>query len=158
MFGDFREDEAMAKAYSDDLRIKVLEAYEGRVGSLRKLAAQFRVSWGYTKKIRSQQVHSGQKQRPEQLRHGPASRISSAAQQNLREWLREQPDLTEAELRERLAGRGVQVCKSRVGQVLRQMGLGRKKSRSTPKSATRRPTSNGAKSSSPPLPRSRRRS
>jgi hypothetical protein len=36
----------MAQPYSDDLRLKLLDAYEAGVGSLRKLAAQFCVSWG----------------------------------------------------------------------------------------------------------------
>jgi uncharacterized protein YneF (UPF0154 family) len=53
--------------------------------------------------------------------------MNADVQAHLRGWLREQPDLTEAELRERLAGSGVQVSKSRVGQVLRQMGERRKK-------------------------------
>jgi transposase len=91
------------------------------------LALQFRVSWGFAKKIRSQQLATGQKERPVQKRHGPISRIHGAMQEKLRAWLREQPDLTEAELQERLASQGVQVVKSRVGQVLRQMGLRRKK-------------------------------
>jgi len=60
----------MAKPYQDDLRGKLLEAYEGEVGSVRKLAAQFRVSWGYTRKIRAQRLRSGQKGRPVQLGHG----------------------------------------------------------------------------------------
>ena len=117
----------MPKAYSDDLRCKLLEGYEAGAGSLRKLALQFRVSWGFAKKIRSQQRATGQKERPVQKRHGPMSRISSVMQEKLRAWLEEQPDLTEAELQERLAGQGVHVVKSRVGQVLRQMGLRRKK-------------------------------
>jgi transposase len=148
----------MAQPYSDDLRSKILEAYEAGVGSLRELAAQFRVSWGYSKKIRVQQLRTGEKNRPVQLRHGPVSQMNSDVQQSLRNWLREQPDLTEAELRERLAGTGIRVSKSRVGQVLRQMGLRRKKNLSTRPSATQRPTSSGAKSSSPPSPRSRQRS
>jgi transposase len=150
------DDEPMAEPYSDDLRCKLLEAYEAGAGSLRELAAQFRVSWGYSKKIRAQQLESGQKTRPAQQRHGPVSRMSKAVEQSLRDWLREQPDLTEAELRERLAGQGVAVCQSRVGQVLRQMGLRRKKNPSMPSSATARPTRRGAKSSSPSSPRSRR--
>jgi transposase len=123
----FREDEPMAQPYSDDLRLKLLDAYEAGAGSLRKLAAQFRVSWGYAKKIRVQQTRTGQKKRPVQQRNGPVSRMNADVQAHLRGWLREQPDLTEAELRERLAGSGVQVSKSRVGQVLRQMGERRKK-------------------------------
>lgn len=117
----------MPKAYSDDLRCKLLEGYEAGAGSLRKLAEQFRVSWGFAKKIRRQQLATGQKERPVQKRHGPISRIHTAMQEKLRAWVREQPDLTEAELQERLASQGVQVVKSRVGQVLRHMGLRRKK-------------------------------
>jgi transposase len=117
----------MARAYSDDLRMRLLEAYESGAGSLRKLALQFRVSWGYAKKIRAQQRRTGQKQRQVQQRRGPISRMDATVQARLRDWLREQPDLTEAELRDRLAGAGVSVSKSRVGQVLRQMGERRKK-------------------------------
>jgi transposase len=117
----------MPKAYSDDLRCKLLEAYEVGAGSLQKLAVQFRVSWGFAKKIRKQQLATGQKERPVQRRHGPVSRIHAGVQEKLRAWLREQPDLTEAELQERLASQSVSVVKSRVGQVLRQMGLRRKK-------------------------------
>ena len=120
----------MAQAYSDDLRSKLLEAYEAGADSLHKLAVQFRVSWWYVKKIRAQQLRSGEKKRPVQLRHGPVSRMNADVQAKLRGWLREQPDLTEAELRDRLAGTGVQVAKSRVGQVLRQIGERRKKNSS----------------------------
>lgn len=148
----------MAQPYSDDLRSKLLESFEAGVGSLRELAAQFRVSWGYSKKIRAHQVRTGNKARPEQFRHGPESRMTEAVRGNLRNWLREQPDLTEVELQDRLASAGVQVSKSRVGQVLRKMGLGRKKNRSMLLNETAQPTSNGARSTSKPSARSRRRS
>lgn len=84
------------------------------------------------------------------------SRLSEAVRGRLRSWLQEQPDLTESELRERLQTIGVNVCKSRVGQVLREMGLRRKKNRFTRKSATPRRTSNGVKSSPKNSARSRR--
>ena len=83
----------MAQPYSDDLRCKLLEAYEAGAGSLRQLAAQFRVSWGYAKKIRQQQLASGRKERPLQSHHGPLSRMNAEVQESLRTWLREQPDL-----------------------------------------------------------------
>jgi len=148
----------MPQPYSDDLRCKLLDAYEAGAGGLQKLAGQFRVSWGYAKKIRRQQLQSGRKQRPVQQRHGPVSRMNASVQENLRDWLRQQPDLTEAELQERLRKQGVQVVPSRVGQVLRAMGLRCKKNRSTPKSATRKPTVGGAKNFSAVSPTSRRRS
>ena len=77
----------MAQPYSNDLRVKMLEAYEAGAGSLRELASQFRVSWGYSKKIRAHQVRTGEKVRPVQLRHGPVSRISEAEREKLRTWL-----------------------------------------------------------------------
>jgi transposase len=42
----------MPRAYSNDLRCKLLESYEAGRGSLQELAKQFGVSWGYSKKIR----------------------------------------------------------------------------------------------------------
>jgi len=145
--GDFRDYKPMARAYSDDLRSKLLEAYEAGAGSLQGLAQQFRVSFGYSKKIRRQQLQTGQKQRRPQSHHGPVSRLTEGVREELRSWLRQQPDLTEAELRERLQTIGVTVCRSRVGQVLREMGLRRKKNRFTPRSATPRRTSSGVRSS-----------
>jgi transposase len=148
----------MAKAFSDDLRCRILQAYERKEGSRRELARRFGVSFEYVRKVVRQQRRSGQMERVPQSRHGRLSRFTEPVKECLRGWLREQPDLTEAELRERLAGTGVPASKSRVGQVLRQMGLRRKKSRSTPPSATPRPISSGVQSSSPRWPRSRRRS
>lgn len=137
----------MPLPYSDDLRTKLLEAYEAGAGSLRQLAIQFRVSWGYAKKIRMHQLQTGGKVRVEQKRRGYASRVSVADRERLCAWLDEQPDLTEEQLRQRLAATGVTVCASRIGQLLRQMGMRRKKSHSTRRSATLRPTSDGARSS-----------
>ncbi len=137
----------MPLAYSDDLRRKLLEAYEAGAGSLRQLAIQFRVSWGYTKKMRMHQLQTGGKVRVEQKRRGYPSRVDAADRERLCAWLGEQPDLTDEELRRRLAATGVTVCASRVGQLLRQMGMRRKKNRSTRRSATPRPTSGGARGS-----------
>jgi transposase len=148
----------MAQPYSDDLRCKLLEAWEAGAGSLRELAEQFGVSWGYTKKVRAQQVRTGRKERPQQSRHGRLSRVTEAGRENLRLWVRQQPDLTEAELRQRLEAAGICVGKSRVGQILRLMGLRLKNNRSTPPNATRKRIGGGGRSSSPPWPRSRRRS
>ena len=134
-----------------------MESYEAGTSSQQELAQQFRVSFGYSKKIRRRQLLTGQKERTVQLRHGPVSRIDSAAQEKLRCWLRQQPDLTEVELRDRLGEAGVWVCKSQIGQLLRAMGLRRKKNPSTPPSATPKPTASAAKNSSRPSPRSRRK-
>jgi transposase len=120
----------MAKSFSDDLRCRILEAYERKEGSQQELARRFGVSFEYVRKIRRQLRRSGHRMRVPQSRHGRMSRFTEVVKERLRSWLREQPDLTETELRERLAGSGVHACKSRVGQVLRQMGERRKKNAS----------------------------
>jgi transposase len=121
----------MPRAYSDDLRCKLLEAYEAGQGSLQELAKQFRVSWGYSKKIRSQQLRTERKERPQQLRHGPASRLTPAVEQQLRSALRQQPDLTLAEVQQRLAERaGISLSRSRLWVWLQRLGLRHKKNRS----------------------------
>ena len=127
----------MPRAYSDDLRCKLLEAYEAGQGSLQELAKQFRVSWGYSKKIRAQQLRTQRKERPPQLRHGPASRLTPAVEQQLRSALRQQPDLTLAEVQQRLAERaGISLSRSRLWVWLQRLGLRHKKNRSGHKNRT----------------------
>lgn len=92
----------MARAYSDDLQGKILRAYEGGQLGLEALAEQFGVSYGYTKKIRRQQLQSGGVARPRQSRHGPVSRVTPEVEEQLRAELRQQADLTLGELAERL--------------------------------------------------------
>jgi len=128
---------SMPRAYSDDLRCQLLEAYEAGRGSLRELARQFGVSWGYSKKIRAQQVRTGQRERPQQLQHGPASQLTPAVEQQLRSALRQQPDLTLAELQQRLAERaGVSISRSQLWVWLQRLGLRYKKNRSGRKNKT----------------------
>jgi transposase len=145
----------MPKPLSDDLRCRILEAYQRKEGSQQQLAQRFGVSCEYVRKIRRQWRQSGRMERVAQLRHGPQSRITEPVKEQLRGWLREQPDRTLAELGEQLRSSGVEASRSRISQVLGKMGLVLKKSPSMPKSAMPRPTASGAKTSSPPLPRSR---
>jgi transposase len=74
-----------------------------------------------------QQLRSGNKQRTLQQRHGLKNRITSAAQEQVCNWVRAHPDLTEVELCALLSGIGVSVRRGRIGQLLRRMGLRRKK-------------------------------
>lgn len=148
----------MPKPLSDDLRRRILEAYESKEGSQRELAKRFGVGFEYVRKIRKHWLRSGHKERQPQGRYGPLSRITEAVRENLRGWLREQPDRTLAELREQLQASGVPVSRSRVGQVVQQMGLRRKKNRSTRRSVTQKRTDSGGQRSSKASTRSRRRS
>ncbi len=135
----------MARAYSNDLRRKLLEAHEQGQGTLEELAEEFGVSLGFAKKISAALRRTGRMERTEQ-RHGRINQVTPLVQERLREWLRQQPDRTLAELQRQLREQ-MQVSMSipRLWVVLRQMKLRLKKSRSTPRSRTRRKTSSVGK-------------
>jgi len=127
----------MAKAYSDDLRRKLLEAHDRGEGSLRELAKRFGVSVPWAWKISRQRRRTGQMERIDQ-RHGPRSRMTAAVQASLRGLVRQQPDVTLVELQQRLwASERLRISFQHLWRVLQNMGLWLKKSRSTPKSKTR---------------------
>jgi transposase len=136
----------MPQPYSDDLRCKLLEAYEAGQGTLQELAKQFRVSWGYSKKIRRQQLRSGRKERPQQKRHGPQGRVTPQVQQQLRSAVRQQPDVTLAELQQRIRqNTGVELGHSWLWIWLQRLGLRHKKNRSARKSKKPPRTSGGGR-------------
>jgi len=135
----------MARAYSNDLRRKLLEAHEQGQGTLEELAEEFRVSLGFAKKISAALRRTGRMERTEQ-RHGRINRVTPLVQERLREWLRQQADLTLRELQRQLREQ-MQVSLSipRLWVVLRRMKLPLKKSRPMPRSKTRRQTGSAAK-------------
>jgi transposase len=146
----------MPRAYDNDLRRKVLAAHAAGKGSQLELAQLFGVSLGWVEKVCRQQRQSGQADRVEQ-RHGPVSRVDSAAKACLLQAMEDRPDLTLAELQRILAEQqGVRLCIAQVWNVLKRLGVRLEKSRSTPPSAIPRPTVKGAKSSSSASVRSRR--
>ena len=125
--------EPMAQPYSNDLRKKLLKAYAAGRGSLEELAGQFGVSYGYTKKIRVQQLETGSMERPRQLRHGPSGQLRAEIKQYLRAAVAKQPDVTLAELREQLrAEHQVKISRSRLWYWLRSLGLRHKKNAARP--------------------------
>ena len=135
----------MAQAYSNDLRRKLLEAHEQGRGTLEELAEEFGVSLGYAKKISAALRRTGRMERIEQ-RHGRINQVTPLVQERLREWLRQQPDRTLAELQRQLREqRQVSLSIPRLWVVLRQMKLRLKKSRPTPRSRTRRKTGSAAR-------------
>src|SRR5437016_1490804 len=113
----------MAKAYSDDLRRKLLEAHDRGEGSLRVLAKRFGVSVPWAWKVSRQRRRSGQMERVEQ-RHGPRSRMTATVRASLRGLVRQQPDVTLRELQQRVwasgrvpDGRGCGLSLRRAGAV-----------------------------------------
>jgi len=81
----------MARAYSNDLRRKFLQAYDEGEGTLEELAEQFRVSLGWAKKISARRSRTGEVDAPV-WRHGPVSRVTPAVQEWIRKQIRVQPD------------------------------------------------------------------
>ena len=144
----------MARPYSDDLRRKLLEAHDRGEASLAELAARFGVSRGWAWKISAARRRSGQVER-QRYRPGPRSRLDP---QVLARLLAAHPDWT---LRQLQSGLGEQTgffCSTAyLWLILKRMNFRLKKSRSTPRSGTRKKTGSGAPSSSKPSARSRRR-
>src|SRR3970040_2371094 len=88
---------------------------------------------GWRKRIRticggSCWKRTGQVERVEQ-RHGPESKVTGAVEEQVRTWVRQQPDLTLGEIQERLWETArLLVSVARVWQVLRRLKLRLKKS------------------------------
>ena len=138
----------MAKPYDDDLRVKFLSAYDRSEGTIGELAVHFGVSeaWGW--KISASRNRSGQAAR---VRHRPGrKRLAGGEEEKLvLSWLIDKPDLTLAELRIKLAEQAqLSLSLSAVWLLVRRLGLRLKKSPSMPGSATPKPTTSNAQSSS----------
>jgi transposase len=127
----------MARAYSDDLRRKLLEAHEQGEGSLPELAKRFRVSEGWAWKISAARRRTGKTERPAGDKRGRKSRITTEAMDYLRSRLKQQPDRTLVELREDLRdNQHLEIGITWLWTVLKQLGLRLKKSHSMPPNKT----------------------
>jgi len=146
----------MGKPLGDDLRRKLLFAYDQGEGTLEELASRFLVSVGWAKKISAARNGTGQAERSPH-KPGRKPHTGLAAQQQVRAWFVQQPDLTLAEVQQKLLGEaGVSLSLPQVWKLLRKLGLRLKKSRSTPPSEIPKPIANSARSLSPASGRSRR--
>ena len=126
------------KAYSNDLRRKIVAAYERGRRSQREIADLFGVSPATVRNFVRRKRERGS---PDQLPRGGGApaRIDDAARAALRQLIASSPDATLDEAREHLAREvGVSVGLPAVCRALSKLGLPRKKSRSTPLSATHR--------------------
>jgi len=132
----------MAEPYPDSLRCALLLAFEAGEGSLEELAEDFRVSYGYAKKIRQQQLRSNQMERQVRI-YPPRSLLNAERQKKLLEWVGEQPDLTLAELQEKLQREfNLHLSLSAIWRTLKRLGLRFKKNsilRNSSRSGFRRP-------------------
>lgn len=118
----------MAQTYSNDLRAKLLEAYEKGQEGLERLAERFGVSYGWAQKILYAQRRTGSTDRPEGRPRGYPSRLTPEIRQKLSMRLGVCPDATLVELQAWLAQEErLSISVQRLSAVLLEMGLGRKK-------------------------------
>ena len=140
----------MARAYSDDLRKKLLEAHDAGKGTLRKLAERFGVSVGWAFKVSAARRQTGSTLRVLQRRAG--SRIDT---ERVRRLVENKPDIILRELQAELGRTGQTISLAHMARIVKQLGLRLKKSRSTPPSETPKPIRSGVKRSSSGSVRSR---
>ena len=124
------------KAYSLDLRERVVAASAQPGRTVPAVAAQFSVSVSFVEKLLHRQRTTGSvaalPPHP-----GPAPELDARARQELRACLRQEPDATLAELCTWLAAiGGPAVSQSTLWQAVQALGWRRKKRVSTPPSAT----------------------
>jgi transposase len=113
------------KAYSTDLRQRVVAAYDAREGTQERLAARFAVSVSWVRKLLRQRRATGSiEPKPHGGGHAPAFDV--AADAKLRQAVRDDSDATLEELG-RVAG--VACSASAVCRALDRLGITRKKSR-----------------------------
>lgn len=127
----------MATAYSQDLREKVWQAHQRKMGSQRQIAEYFGVSRSFVEKLLQRRRQSGSLAARRQG-GGRTPRITAAVQDHLRQLVQQQPDITLSELADALdRDCHIQVSLATVCLTLKKMGLPRKKSQYTPVNATR---------------------
>ena len=131
----------MATPYSQDLRDRVLKAYD-RGMKTKQIAEIFQVSPAWARRVKQRRRETGETtHRP---MGGPG--ITIVDRNQLASLVRQHPDATLAELRTWL---GVQCALSTLCQALKKMGLSFKKKRSMRRSKTARMSSadglNGAR-------------
>jgi transposase len=124
-------------SYSIDLRQKILQACERRLGSQQAIAAIFGVSLSFVEKLLRRQRTTGD-MAPKPHGGGQRPRLDAAAQSQVRQLVRDQPDATLEELCTRAAETiGIRVSVPTMCRVLQRLGLPRKKRRSTRRSVRR---------------------
>ena len=126
----------MPAPYSNDLRLKIVQAYQAKEGSIRGLAARFRVNPSFVRDLLKRHRDTGSVA-PKLYVRGPKPRLDGEGLEHLRALAQEHDDATLEELAALFGERhGVELGKSSVDRALAKLGVTRKKSRSGPRSAT----------------------
>jgi transposase len=120
------------KAYSLDLREKILRACDQHLGSQGAIAALFGVSQSFVEKLVRRRRESGDIA-PRPHAGGRRALCDASALACVRHLVHTSPDATLAELCEQLqAEHGLRVSVPTMARLVKRLGLPRKKSRSMP--------------------------
>jgi transposase len=111
------------KAYSQDLRKRILDTVHRGDGSLRQIARRFLVSVSFVTRLLQLQRSTGSLE-PRPHGGGNPAVLGPNDLEQLRELIRQQPDATLEELRQRL---GVSCSLMTISRALSKLGLPRKK-------------------------------
>jgi transposase len=130
----------MATPYSQDLRDRVLSAYDRGVPT-QQISEMFQVSKAWARRIKQRRRETGEVSARKM--GGPG--VIKVDRARLTELVREDPDATLPELRDRL---GVACAISTICVALKKLGFSFKKRRSTRRSRIVRTSSNVARSGS----------
>jgi putative transposase len=118
------EEEVMA--LSMDLRQRIVESYENKEGSMRKLAERFKVSANTVCELVAR--HRQGRLAADYSNCGRPSKLDDEARQTLAQLVKQDNDATEVELSQALAHEAkVQVSRATIGYQLRKMNITRKK-------------------------------
>ncbi len=121
------------RAYSMDLRLRVLAACDDGIGT-DEAAEAFAVSPAWVRRLKQRRRQTGEVGPRAQARRGPAPALEPEYAR-LRDLNLRAPDLTPAEVRDRL---GLAASPLTVWRALRRLGLTFKKNRAGPPSRTGR--------------------
>jgi transposase len=130
----------MTTPYSQDLRDRVLSAYDRGLPT-QQIAETFQVSKAWARRVKQRRRETGETS--SRKMGGPG--VIKVDRTRLSELVREDPDVTLPELRDRL---GVKCAISTICVALKKLGFSFKKRRSTRRSKIVRTSSNAARSGS----------
>ena len=122
------------RAYSNDLRERVVAACDARDGTRERIAARFSVSVAWIRRLLQRRRETGSIA-PKPRGGGRAPAFGAEAGRRLREAVRADDDAT---LEELAHAAGVSCCPSAVHRALARLGITRKKSRGGRPSRTAR--------------------
>jgi putative transposase len=124
------------KAYSTDLREKVMNAYNNREGSQRELAKRFSVSLSFVQSLLRRYRSSGTVE-PKPHGGGQSAKLNSEQIALVRLLVEEDNDAILVELCDRLQQRaGVKISRATIGRIIQKLNLTRKKKQYMPVSDT----------------------